>query len=154
MTIVCYQPLMAVLALGRMVPFISICHSSYNEFPSDYLSKLLFSLGYIQHHSLCEHHHNETGFVNYLWLFYQQPTSEWSSLSLTCQRNTICNLYCFQMTLKLHLPTHSLCFLDTIIPPNQHHALIPSSFHLFAIEIPHGIILFIPSTLTSCSRSI
>ena len=28
----CYQPLMAVLALGRMVPFISICHSSYMSF--------------------------------------------------------------------------------------------------------------------------
>ena len=44
------------------------------------------------------------------------------SLSLTCQRNTTCNLYCFQTTLKLHLPTHSLCFLDTIIQPNQHHS--------------------------------
>ena len=122
MTIVCYQPLMAVLALGRMVSFINIGHSSYNEFPSDYLSKPSFSLCYIQHHSLCEYHHNETGFVNDLWLTYQQPTSELSSLSLTCQRNTTCNLYCFQMTLKLHLPTHSLCFLDTIIPPNQHHS--------------------------------
>ena len=77
MTIVWYQPLMAVLALGRMVSFISIGHSSYNEFPSDYLSKPSFSLCYIQHHSLCEHH-NETGFVNDLWLTYQQPTSEWS----------------------------------------------------------------------------
>jgi len=108
--------------LGKMVSFISIGHSSYNELPSDYLSKPSFSLGYIQHHSLCEHHHNETGFVNDLWLTYQQPTGEWSSLSLTCQRNTTCNLYCFQMTLKYHLPTHSLCFLDTIIPPNQHHS--------------------------------
>ena len=72
----CYQPLMAVLVLGRMVSFISIGHSSYNEFPSDNLSKPLFSLCYIQHHSLCEHHHNETGFVNDLWLTYQQPTSE------------------------------------------------------------------------------
>ena len=72
----CYQPLMAVLALGRMVSFINIGHSSYSEFPSDYLSKPSFSLCYIQHHSLCEHHHNETGFVNDLWLFYQQPTSE------------------------------------------------------------------------------
>ena len=44
------------------------------------------------------------------------------SLSLTCQRNTTCNLYCFQTTLKLHLPTYSLCFLDIIIPPNQHHS--------------------------------
>ena len=44
------------------------------------------------------------------------------SLSLTCQRNTTCNLYCFQMTLKYHLPTYSLCFLDTIIQPNQHHS--------------------------------
>ena len=44
------------------------------------------------------------------------------SLSLTCQRNTTCNLYCFQTTLKYHIPTHSLCFLDIIIPPNQHHS--------------------------------
>ena len=44
------------------------------------------------------------------------------SLSLTCQRNTTCNLYCFQTTLKYHLPTHSLCFLDIIIQPNQHHS--------------------------------
>ena len=73
-----YQPLMAVLALGRMVSFINIGHSSYNEFPSDYLSKPSFSLCYIQHHSLCEHHHSEAGFVNTLWLFYQQPTREWS----------------------------------------------------------------------------
>ena len=71
-----YQPLMAVLALGRMVSFIRIGHSSYNELHSDYLSKPLFSLCYIQHHSLCEHHQNETGFVNDLWLFYQQPTRE------------------------------------------------------------------------------
>ena len=42
-----------------------------------------------------------------------------TSLPLTCQRSTTCNLYCFQMTLKYHIPTHSLCFLDTIIPPNQ-----------------------------------
>ena len=117
-----YQPLMAVLALGRMVPFISIGHSSYNELHSDYSSKPLFSLCYIQHHSLCEHHHNETGFVNDLWLTYQQPTGEWSSLSLTCQRSTTCNLCCFQMPLKYHIPTYSLCFLDTIIQPNQHHS--------------------------------
>ena len=26
------------------------------------------------------------------------------------------------MTLKYHLPRYSLCFLDTIIPPNQHHS--------------------------------
>ena len=44
------------------------------------------------------------------------------SLSLTCQRNTTCNLYCFQTTLKYHFPAHSLCFLDTIIQPNQHHS--------------------------------
>ena len=44
------------------------------------------------------------------------------SLSLTCQRNTTCNLYRFQTTPKYHFPTHSLCFLDTIIPPNQHHS--------------------------------
>ena len=44
------------------------------------------------------------------------------SLSLTCQRNTTCNLYCFQTTLKYHFPTYSLCFLDTIIQPNQHHS--------------------------------
>ena len=64
--------------LGRMVSFINIGHSSSNELPSDYSSKSSFSLCYIQHHSLCEHHHNETGFVNDLWLFYQQPTREWS----------------------------------------------------------------------------
>ena len=28
----------------------------------------------------------------------------------------------FKTTLKYHFPTHSLCFLDTIIPPNQHHS--------------------------------
>ena len=131
-----YQPLMAVLALGRMVSFISIGHSSYNVFHSDNLSKPSFSLCYIQHHSLCEHH-NETGFVNDLWLFYQQPTSEWSSLSLTCQRNTACNLYCFQTTLKYHFPAHSLCFLDTIIPPNQHHSpeySIPSCIDIIIIS--------------------
>ena len=44
------------------------------------------------------------------------------SLSLTCKRNTTCNLCCFQMTLKYHFPAHSLCFLDIIIPPNQHHS--------------------------------
>ena len=71
-----YQPLMAVLALGRMVSFISIGHSSYNELHSDYSSKPSFSLRHIQHHSLCEHHHSEAGFVNTLWLTYQQPTSE------------------------------------------------------------------------------
>ena len=122
MTIVWYQPLMAVLALGRMVSFISIGHSSYNEFHSDNLSKPSFSLRHIQHHSLCEHHHNETGFVNDLWLFFQQPTSEWSLCYSPVKRNTTCNLYCFQTTLKYHLPTHSLCFLDTIIQPNQHHS--------------------------------
>ena len=66
------------------------------------------------------------------------------SLSLTCQRNTTCNLYCFQMTLKYHFPTHSLCFwiqsshLISIIQQSiqNHHALISSSYHLFAIEIP------------------
>ena len=43
-------------------------------------------------------------------------------MPLTCQRSTTCNLYCFQTTPKYHFPTHSLCFLDTIIPPNQHHS--------------------------------
>ena len=60
------------------------------------------------------------------------------------KRSTTCNLYCFQMTLKYHLPTHSLCFLDTIIHQisiihqsiQYHHALISSSYHLFAIRIP------------------
>ena len=113
---------MAVLALGRMVSFISIGHSSSNELPSDYLSKLLFSLGYIQHHSLCEHHHNETGFVNDLWLTYQQPTSEWSSLSLPVKEILLVISTAFKTTLKYHFPTHSLCFLDIIIPPNQHHS--------------------------------
>ena len=59
------------------------------------------------------------------------------SLSLTCQRNTTCNLYCFQTTLKLHLPTHSLCFLDTIIQPNQHHSTeyqIPSCIDIIIIS--------------------
>ena len=41
---------------------------------------------------------------------------------INLSKNTTCNLYCFQMTLKYHLPTHSLCFLDIIIPPNQHHS--------------------------------
>ena len=41
---------------------------------------------------------------------------------ITCQKSTTCNLCCFQMPLKYHFPTHSLCFLDTIIPPNQHHS--------------------------------
>ena len=44
------------------------------------------------------------------------------SLLLTCQRSTTCNLCCFQMTFKYHFPAHSLCFLDIIIPPNQHHS--------------------------------
>ena len=59
------------------------------------------------------------------------------SLPLTCQRNTTCNLYCFQMTLKYHLPTHSLCFLDIIIPPNQHHSPeypIPSFIDIIIIS--------------------
>ena len=56
---------------------------------------------------------------------------------ITCQRNTTCNLYCFQMTLKYHLPTHSLCFLDIIIPPNQHHSPeypIPSCIDIIIIS--------------------
>ena len=91
-----------------------------------------------------------------LWTSQWNRICEWSvivlsttnkrmiSLSLTCQRNTTCNLYCFQMTLKYHFPTHSLCFW--ILSSNQiniihqsiqnHHALISSSYHLFAIEIP------------------
>ena len=28
----------------------------------------------------------------------------------------------FKTTLKYHFPTYSLCFLDTIIQPNQHHS--------------------------------
>ena len=59
------------------------------------------------------------------------------SLSFTCQRNTTCNLYCFQMTLKYHIPTHSLCFLDTIIQPNQHHSpeyLKPSCIDIIVIS--------------------
>ena len=28
----------------------------------------------------------------------------------------------FKTTLKYHFPTYSLCFLDIIIPPNQHHS--------------------------------
>ena len=69
-----------------------------------------------------------------LWTSQWNRICEWSvtvlsttnkrmiSLSLTCQRNTTCNLYCFQTTLKYHFPAHSLCFLDIIIPPNQHHS--------------------------------
>ena len=74
-----YQPLMAVYS-GEWYPssISAIPSSSYNEFHSYILSKPSFSLCYIQHHSLYEHHHSETGFVNTLWLFYQQPTSEWS----------------------------------------------------------------------------
>ena len=137
MTIVWYQPLMAVLALGRMVSFINIGHSSYIEFHSDYSSKPLFSLCYIQHHSLYEHHHSEAGFVNDLWLFFQQPTSEWSLCYSPVKRNTTCNLYCFQTTLKLHLTTYSLCFLDIIIPQNQHHSpeyLKPSCIDIIIIS--------------------
>ena len=43
-------------------------------------------------------------------------------MSLPVKMSTACNLYCFQTTLKYHLPAHSLCFLDTIIPPSQHHS--------------------------------
>ena len=69
-----------------------------------------------------------------LWTSQWNRICEWSvivlsttnkriiSLSLTCKRNTTCNLYCFQTTLKYHFPAHSLCFLDTIIQPNQHHS--------------------------------
>ena len=59
------------------------------------------------------------------------------SLSLTCQRNTTCNLCCFQTTLKYHFPAHSLCFLDIIIPPNQHHSPeypIPSCIDIIIIS--------------------
>ena len=60
------------------------------------------------------------------------------SLSLPVKRNTTCNLYCFQTTLKYHLPTHSLCFLDTIIQPNQHHSTeysIPSCIEIIISPI-------------------
>ena len=50
------------------------------------------------------------------------PDKRMISLSLTCQRSTACNLYCFQMTLEYHLLAHSHCLLDRIIPPNQHHS--------------------------------
>lgn len=120
MTIVCYQPLMAVSVLGRMVSFINIGHSSYNEFPSDYSSKPLFSLCYTpfalwaspQWNRICEYSVTNLSTTNKRMI----------SLSLTCQRNTTYNLYCFQTTLKYHFPAHSLCFLDTIIQPNQHHS--------------------------------
>ena len=154
---------MAVLAFGRMVSFISICHSSYNVFHSDNLSKPSFSLCYIQHHSLCEHHHNETGFVNDLWLTYQQPTGEWSSLSLTCKRNTTCNLYCFQnntqvsfsnafpLFLRYNHPTKSTSFnrvSNTLMHWYHHHITY------LQLNIHHCTVLFVPSTLTPCSRSI
>ena len=153
---------MAVLALARMVSFISIGHSSYNELPSDYLSKPSFSLCYIQHHSLCEHHHNETGFVNTLWLFFQQPTSEWSSLSLPV-KEILLVIYaafkCHSSIIFQRIPfvswIQSSNLINIIHQSIQYpHALISSSYYLFAIEIPHGSTLFIPSTLTSCSRSI
>ena len=59
------------------------------------------------------------------------------SLSLTCQRSTACNLHCFQMTLEYHLLAHSLCFLDRIIPPNQHHSTeypMPSCIDIIIIS--------------------
>ena len=99
----CYYPLMTICVISlswQCTRENGILHQYRSfliyELHSDYLSKPSFSLCYIQHHSLYEHHHNETGFVNTLWLTYKKPTSELSSLSLTCQRNTTCNLYCFQ----------------------------------------------------------
>ena len=120
----CYQPLMAVLALGRMVSFIRIGHS-FILIQWVSFGLLLITVILLMLHS--------TPFA--LWTSPQwNRICEWSvivlsttnkriiSLSLTCQRNTTCNLCCFQTTLKLHLPAHSLCFLDTIIQPNQHHS--------------------------------
>ena len=161
MTIVCYQPFMAVLALGRMVSFINIGHSSYNEFHSDYSSKPSFSLGY-------------TPFA--LWTSPQwNRICEWSvivlsttnkriiSLSLTCKRNTTCNLYCFQnntqvsfsnafpLFLRYNHPTKSTSFtrvFNTIMHWYHHHITY------LQLKSHHGIILFIPSTFTVCSRSI
>ena len=135
---------MAVLALGRMVSFINIGHSSYIVFPSDILSKPSFSLCYIQHHSLCEHHHNETGFVNDLWLTYQQPTSEWSSLSLPVKEILLVTSTAFKRHSSIifqRIPSVSWIqssHLINIIHQSiqYHHALISSSYHLFAIRIP------------------
>ena len=60
----------------------------------------------------------------YKWsvIVLSTPDKRMISLSLTCQRSTACNLYCFQMTLEYHLLAHSHCLLDRIIPPNQHHS--------------------------------
>ena len=85
------------------------------------------------------------------------------SLSLTCQRNTTCNLYCFQnntqvsfsnafpLFLRYNHPTKSTSFTrvsKTIMHWYHHHITY------LQLESHHGIILFISSTLTSCSRSI
>ena len=115
MTIVWYQPLMAVLALGRMVSFIQCV--SFGLLIKTVILLMLHSTPFAlwaspQWSRIC------------VWSVIVLSTTNKRiiSLSLTCQRNTTCNLYCFQMTLKYHLPTHSLCFLGIIIPPNQHHS--------------------------------
>ena len=84
------------------------------------------------------------------------------SLSLTCQRNTTCNLYCFQnntqvsfsnafpLFLRYNHPTKSTSFtrVSKTIMHWYHH------FTYLQLKSHHGIILFIPSTFTVCSRSI
>ena len=85
------------------------------------------------------------------------------SLSLTCQRNTTCNLYCFQnntqvsfsnvfpLFLRYNHPTKSTSFTrvsKTIMHWYHHHITY------LQLKSHHDIILFIPSTLTVCSRSI
>ena len=59
------------------------------------------------------------------------------SLSLTCQRNTTCNLYCFQNNTQVSFSSACPLFLDTIIPPNQHHSTeypIPSCIDIIIIS--------------------
>ena len=85
------------------------------------------------------------------------------SLSLTCKRNTTCNLYCFQnntqvsfsnafpLFLRYNHPTKSTSFtrvFNTIMHWYHHHITY------LQLKSHHGIILFIPSTFTVCSRSI
>ena len=110
-----------------------------------------------------------------LWTSQWNRICEWSvivlsttnkrmiSLSLTCQRNTTCNLYCFQnntqvsysnifpLFLGYNHPTKSTSFsrvFKTIMHWYHRHITY------LQLESHHGTVLFILSTLTSCSRSI
>ena len=146
----CYYPLMTICdislswqctrengTLHQYRPFLIY------ELHSDYSSKPSFSLCYIQHHSLCEHHHNETGFVNDLWLTYQQPTSEWSSLSLPVKEILLVTSTAFKRHSSIifqRIPfvswIQSSHLINIIHQSIQYpHALISSSYYLFAIEI-------------------